>query len=77
MTSNLFVACSFFLIAAVAMAGQTLYGQRRGWVYCSRTERAYRNRDPRRYGFWVGVQWCFVAALTATSIVLFNRAKTC
>ena len=63
---------SFFLVTATAMGIQTIRGAREGWAYCGRTERAYRKDDPRRYRFWLRVQWGFVAFFAAAAILFYS-----
>ncbi len=58
-----------FLLVALAMAAQTYYSSRHGYVYSGVASRVYRADDPSRYRLWVLVQWSFVVFFTAAGFV--------
>jgi hypothetical protein len=61
----------FCAIAAIVMASQTISTYRRGFMYCGRTDRAYRAQDPKRFRLWLIIQTIFVVALASFSLYGF------
>jgi hypothetical protein len=57
--------------AAVAMALQTIYTYRNGYMYCGRNEVVYRKDNPRKFKFWLVVQTFFVLFLIAGAVYGF------
>ena len=49
-----------FLLLAVAMAGQTYYTSKRGYVYCGRTATVEKQKSPAKYRAWL----CFHIAMS-------------
>ena len=49
-----------FLLMAIAIAGQTYYTAKRGYVYCGRAETVEKMKSPLKYRFFFGVQVAFV-----------------
>jgi hypothetical protein len=58
------------LFGGIALAGQTIWTTRQGWVYRSSAAFVRKADDPARYRMWVGFQWLMVASLLALSIWL-------
>jgi hypothetical protein len=58
------------LFGGIALAGQTVFTMRRGWVYRGRTALVRKADDPTRYRMWVGFQWLMVATLLAGAVWL-------
>ncbi len=63
----------FFLLVALAMAAQTYFTSRHGYMYSGVASRVYRTTDPRRYRLWAVVQCSFVLFFTAAGLVFLSR----
>jgi hypothetical protein len=61
----------FCALAAIAMAFQTANAYRNGFMYCGRTEKAYRKDNPTRFKFWLVIQTLFVLFFVAMSVYGF------
>ena len=61
----------FCAVGAIVMASQTVSTYRRGFMYRGRSDRVYRNKDPKGFQRWLFVQSGFVIALAALSVFAF------
>lgn len=61
----------FCAVAAIALAGQTFYTYRNGFVYRGRSEKVYRNDEPKRFKRWLGIQASFVLFFAAMAVYGF------
>ena len=60
-----------FLLMAFAMAWQTYYTSRRGYVYCGRTATVEKKKSPAKYRFFFGVQVSLVLMFVGLSTFPF------
>lgn len=48
-----------FLLMALALAGQTYFTYKRGYMFCGRTETVEKMKNPRKYRLWFSFQVTF------------------
>jgi hypothetical protein len=56
-----------FLLVAIAMAGQTYFAYKRGYMFCGRTQIVEKKKELRKYRVWFCIQVSFVLILLAIS----------
>jgi hypothetical protein len=61
----------FFAISAILMATQTIKSYRKRFMYCGRTERVYRDKNPVKFKIWCVIQTFFVVFLISFSLYAF------
>jgi len=61
----------FFAFGAVIMAVQTFRSYRDGFMYCGTIDKVYRDRNPKKFIFWMTVQISFVLIMAVVSIYAF------
>ncbi len=62
---------TFFALSTIAIAMQTYKTYKAGYMYCGRTERAYRKDDIGSYRFWFAVQIGFSLMLAVFALLTF------
>jgi len=60
-----------FLLLALALAGQTYFTYKRGYMFCGRPETVEKKKNPRKYQLWFGIQIAFVLIMIGFSAFPF------